>query len=61
MLSRLGVLVGTSVLSQSGADDILSSTIPCADGRMALRVHCSMGEGTALVWQDATQQSRLNW
>ena len=55
------MLVGTSVLSQSGADDMLSSTIPCAGGRMALRVHCSMGEGTALVWQDATQQSRLNW
>ena len=49
------------MLSQSGADDILSSTIPSAGGRMALRVHCSMGEGTAVVWQDATQQSRLNW
>ena len=47
------------MLSQSGADDILSSTIPCAGGRNY--VHCSMGEGTALVWQDATQQSRLNW
>ena len=55
------MLVGTLVLSQSGADDILSSTIRCAGGRMALRVHCSMGEGTALVWQDVTQQSRLNW
>ena len=60
----LGVLVGTSLLSQSGADNVLSSTVLCAGGGVALWVYCWMKEGTALVWQGATQQSRrskMNW
>ena len=40
MLSQSGVLVGKSVLSQSGADDKMSCTIPCAGGGVVLQVYC---------------------
>ena len=63
MLSQSGKLVGTSVLSQSGADDKLSFTIPYASGGAALQmyVYCQTREWTALAWLGATQRRRLNW
>ena len=61
MLSQSGNLVGTSVLSQSGADNKLNCTIPCAGEGAALQISCRMRKGTALAWLGATQQSELNW